>query len=114
MTVLTSELTWCTDGFGIRNLSTAPVQCRVVQHDDTIGTTNLLTLRWVVRLDDHIALIFFPVREHGIVDTSFLGKWSFKCSKIYDPMPLPVPPAWVVSTKPPMNRFSAAIQHVRQ
>ena len=24
---------------------------------------------------------------------SFFGKWSFKCSKIYDPIPEPVPPA---------------------
>ena len=31
MTVLTSELTWCTLGFGILNLSTAMlIQCRII------------------------------------------------------------------------------------
>jgi len=85
MTVETNELTWCTDGFGILNLSTAILFNAVLSSTTTQSafTANLFNVK--IELYGCTTTSDWSSSQFGkteYVDTSFFGKWSFKCSRM--------------------------------
>mmetsp|Transcript_10886 Transcript_10886/g.36328 ORF Transcript_10886/g.36328 Transcript_10886/m.36328 type:complete len:271 (+) Transcript_10886:498-1310(+) len=104
MTVETKELTWCTDGLAMRRRSTAMRFSAVLSSTTTQSALTARRFSVSIELYGCTTTSDWSSSQFGkteYVCTSFFGKCSFNASRMYEPMPEPVPPAMeCVSTKP--------------